>query len=61
MAEELGAREFVVPLPLVFGVSRGVDTHVAAASLDVAFECILLLIIQYIAGGVQEYDRAVLL
>ena len=38
----MSAHEFVVPGPLILGIGRGMDTHVAAARLNVPLESGLL-------------------
>src|SRR5437762_993062 len=54
MAVEPGAGEPAVPRPVVLCVRGRMDSHVSAASLDIALEIVLLRGVQYVAGGVQE-------
>ena len=60
MRGEVRAHQIAVPIPLVFGVGRGVDPHVAVAGGDVVLERVLLLGCQDIARGREEHDRVVL-
>ena len=60
MAGKVGAHQLAVPWPLVLGIGRGVNAHVAAPSLNVAFESRLLLGVEYVAGGaVKHYGLVV--
>src|ERR1044072_4535830 len=61
MIIEVGAYQLTIPSPVIFRVCSGMYTYKAAACLDVPFKISFLVIIQYIAGGVQEYYRGVLL
>src|SRR5439155_27268979 len=59
MAIEPGAGEPAVPRPVVLRVRSRMNSHVAAAGLDVALEIVLLRGVQHVAGCVQEDDCAV--
>jgi hypothetical protein len=59
MAVEAGAREPAVPRPVVLRIRGGMNSHVSAASLDVALEIILLCGVEHVTGRVQKHDCAV--
>ena len=54
MVAEVRAHQLAVPGPRVLGVGRGVDAHVAAATLDVALERRLLGVVERVARGREE-------
>ena len=61
MAIEVCARQAAVPFPAIFGIRGGVDAHITAARLNIAFKSIFLLRIEHIAGSIEENDRMVTL
>src|SRR4026208_695477 len=60
MAIEPGASQPAVPRPVVLRVGGSVNSEVSTTSLDVALEVVLLCGVEYVAGGVEEDDCAVL-
>lgn len=59
MALKVRAYQLVVPGPVVFRVGGGVDAHKSTPAANVLLECILLSVVQNVAGSAQEYHRLV--
>src|ERR1700687_1840008 len=53
MVAKVGADQLPIPFPVVFGVSRGMDSHVAIAPLDVPLKSGLLIVVQDIPSRAE--------
>src|SRR5690606_7145981 len=56
MADKVTADQPSVPSPIVFRISRAMNTHISPARLDIAFKSCFLIMIEQIACGTQEHN-----
>jgi hypothetical protein len=57
---KVATNEAPIPTPVIFGVGCGMDTYIPATGLYIAFKISFLILIQQIAGSMQEYDGSIL-
>jgi hypothetical protein len=53
-------QQFAVPCPVIFSVTGGMNTYVAATCLDIPLKRGLLIVIEYVTSREQENNSVIL-